>query len=77
MSPATFIKEGTNHYWEKTKTFENWKNYPSNGLINAKDIAKSIIQLIDQSSPFISGNEIYIDGGLFNLYPDQVPELLD
>ncbi len=77
LSPATFIKEGTNDYWKNTKTFENWKNYPSQGLINVKDIAKSIIQLIDQSSPFISGNEIYIDGGLFNLYPDQIPELLD
>ena len=77
LSPATFIKEGANDYWSKTETSQNWKKFPSQGLINAKDIAKSIIQLMDQNSPFISGNEIYIDGGLFNLYPDQITDLLD
>ena len=77
LSPATYMKDGSYDYWKEHKKFKNWRNFPTQGLLSAKEVALSIIDFLEKNSPFISGNEIMIDGGLFNLYPDQVPDILE
>ena len=74
LSPATYIKKGTEDYWETQEKYQYWKKYTSKGLATAKEISKAVFNFMNDSSPLISGNEIFMDGGLFNLYPDQDPQ---
>ena len=72
ISPATFIKRGASKYWESKEIFQKWNNFPTKHLLDADEIAEAIKSLLIEGNKYISGNNIFIDGGLFNLYPDQV-----
>tara|TARA_Y100001968_G_scaffold333701_1_gene398489 strand:+ start:3758 stop:4489 length:732 start_codon:yes stop_codon:yes gene_type:complete len=72
LSPATFKKEGTDSYWEKQYKNIHWKKFIQSGLINSDILSDSAIDLLTNSSIYLSGNNISIDGGLCNLYHDQI-----
>ena len=72
LSPGTFIKKGAKEYWESKKIFKKWKNFPTKHLLEVDEIADAIKSFLIEGNKYISGNNIFIDGGLFNLYPDQV-----
>ncbi len=72
VSPATYIKRGAREYWESKEKFKKWSNFPTKHLLDVDEIADAIITLLIEGNKYISGNNIFIDGGLFNLYPDQV-----
>ncbi len=72
ISPGTFIKRGAKQYWESKEIFKKWNNFPTKHLLDVDEIADAIKSLLIESNKYISGNNIFIDGGLFNLYPDQV-----
>ena len=71
LSPATFIKEGAKYYWQNQKKFALWKNYSNKGLATVNQIAEASIHYLFKSSIYINGQNIIIDNGLSNLYPDQ------
>ena len=75
LSPATFIKEGAENFWQNQKKFEFWKNYTNKGLATVNQIAEASIHYLFKSSIYINGQNILIDNGLSNLYPDQGIEL--
>ena len=72
ISPATFIKKGTKEYWKSKELFKKWNNFPTKNLLDVDEIADAIKTQLIEGNKYISGNNIFIDGGLFNLYPDQV-----
>ena len=72
ISPGTYIKKGAKEYWESKEIFKKWKNFPTKNLLDVDEIAEAIKLLLIEGNKYISGNNIFIDGGLFNLYPDQV-----
>jgi len=72
ISPGTYIKKGAKEYWESKEIFKKWKNFPTKNLLDVDEIAEAIKLLLIEGNQYISGNNIFIDGGLFNLYPDQV-----
>ncbi len=72
ISPATFIKKGAREYWESKQLFKKWNNFPTKHLLEVNEIADAIKTFLIEGNKYISGNNIFIDGGLFNLYPDQV-----
>ena len=72
ISPALYIKKGAKEYWESKEIFKKWQNFPTKKLLEVDEIADAIKSLLIEGNKNISGNNIFIDGGLFNLYPDQV-----
>ena len=72
VSPATYVKRGAKEYWESTELSKKWRSFPTKGLLSVDDIADAVESLLLKGNKYISGNNIHIDGGLFNLYPDQV-----
>lgn len=72
LSPATYIKRGAEAYWEKQSISKKWLNFPSRHLLYVDDIADAFKLFMLEGNNYISGNNIFIDGGLFNLYADQV-----
>lgn len=72
LSPGTYIKRGAKEYWESKEIFKKWNNFPTKHLLDVEEIADAIKSLLIEGNKYISGNNIFIDGGLFNLYPDQV-----
>ena len=73
LSPATYMKQGSEDYWKGQEKYKFWKKFSPNGLVTAKEISTTVFNFLNEGSPIISGNEIFLDGGLFNLYPDQNP----
>ena len=71
LSPATYIKNEAESYWEKQPKANIWENYHIKRLATVKEIANSAYNLMTQSSRYINGNNILIDGGISNLYNDQ------
>ena len=72
VSPATYVKRGAKEYWESSELSKKWRCFPTKGLLSVDDIADAVNSLLLNGNKYISGNNIHIDGGLFNLYPDQV-----
>ena len=72
ISPATYIKRGAQEYGSSKELSKKWTNFPTKKLLSVDDIAEAVRFFLLNSSNYISGNDIYVDGGLFNLYPDQV-----
>lgn len=72
ISPATYIKRGAKEYWESKDLSKKWRSFPTKGLLSVDDVADAVKSLLLTGNKYISGNNIHIDGGLFNLYPDQV-----
>ena len=72
VSPATYVKRGAKEYWESTELSKKWRSFPTKGLLSVDDIADAVTSLLLKGNKYISGNNIHIDGGLFNLYADQV-----
>ena len=72
LSPATYIKNGAENYWEKQPKAKIWSNYPIKRLATVKEIANSAFNLMTESSRYINGNNILVDGGINNLYNDQI-----
>ena len=72
ISPATYIKEGAKEYWDQQQLSKKWQKFPTKGLLTSKQVAFAIINQLIYGDKNISGNNIFIDGGLSNLYPDQV-----
>tara|TARA_B100000242_G_C42979152_1_gene454471 strand:- start:401 stop:1117 length:717 start_codon:yes stop_codon:yes gene_type:complete len=72
VSPATYVKRGAKEYWESTELSEKWLSFPAKGLLSVDDVADAVKSLLLEGNKYISGNNIHIDGGLFNLYADQV-----
>ena len=73
LSPATYMKQGSEDYWKGQEKYKFWKTFSPKGLATAKEISTTVFNFLNEGSPLISGNEIFLDGGLFNLYPDQNP----
>ena len=72
LSPATYIKRGAQDYWDSKELSEKWKYFPTQSLLSVDDIAEAVKFFLLVNNKYVSGNDIHIDGGLFNLYPDQV-----
>ena len=72
LSPATFIKNGAENYWKKQTKNKIWENYHIKRLATVKEIANSAFNLLTLSSRYINGNNILVDGGINNLYNDQI-----
>ena len=72
LSPATYIKRGAEAYWEKQSISQKWLGFPSRHLLHVDEIADAFKLFMLEGNNYISGNNIFIDGGLFNLYADQV-----
>lgn len=71
ISPATYVKRGAKEYWDSKDLSKKWLSFPSKGLLSVDDVADAVKSLLLKGNKYISGNNIHIDGGLFNLYPDQ------
>ncbi len=72
FSPATYIKPGSEEYWKTQKLSDIWKRSPSQRLFKAQEIAHAICRYMQEKSDCFNGNNIYLDGGFFNIYPDQI-----
>lgn len=72
ISPATYIKRGAKEYWDSKQLSKKWKCFPTQTLLSVDDIAEAVKFFLLENNKYVSGNDIHIDGGLFNLYPDQV-----
>ena len=57
--------------WNSKDLSKKWLSFPSKGLLSVDDVADAVKSLLLKGNKYISGNNIHIDGGLFNLYPDQ------
>ena len=71
LSPATFIKPGSEKYWADNQKSALWKKYPIKGLAKANEIAMEAFNIMTSSSKFTNGNNIHIDSGISHLYNDQ------
>ena len=71
ISPATYIKRGAEEYWKSRELSQKWKGYPTKNLLKVDDIAEAVKFFLLENNNYVSGNNIFVDGGLFNLYPDQ------
>ena len=71
LSPATYIKKGAENYWKKNNKSKIWGNYSINKLATVSEIANAAFNLMSNSSRYINGNNILIDGGINSLYSDQ------
>ena len=73
LSPATYIKKGAEKYWENNPKSELWSKYPSQRLAKVEEIANEAFNLLTKSSLFNSGNNIFLDSSIRNLFNDQNP----
>lgn len=71
LSPSTFIKEGAENYWQDQQKSSFWNNYSSKGLAKVNQLADASLHYLFNSSNLINGQNINIDNGLSNMYPDQ------
>ena len=72
--PATYVKEGTQDYWNRQEKQRIWNKYPTKRLATDGEIAQAIIELAKNKNIFNNGNIIMLDGGVSNLYHDQRAE---
>jgi len=71
VCPATYMKEGSEEYWNKSHKAEIWKRYSVKQLATARSIANNIIDILIGSTLFNTGNKIMLDGGVSHIYHDQ------
>ena len=71
VSPATYKKRGSEEFWENSDKEKHWKRLAPGGLAYIGEIADEITKIITTNATFLSGNNIYLDGGIHNLYHDQ------
>jgi NAD(P)-dependent dehydrogenase (short-subunit alcohol dehydrogenase family) len=72
VSPPTFMKEGSYSYWATTEKYELWKSSPTRSLPTASSISEVCLQLLYDGSPLLCGINLALDGGMANIYPDQI-----
>ena len=72
FSPATYIKRGADQYWKNNSLTKKWQKSPNGRLFKVDEVAKPITDYLIESSMTLNGNNIILDGGLHNLYPDQL-----
>ena len=72
LSPGTFIKEGSESFWQDHPKNEHWKKNASLGLIKSSLLAEQALDIMTKSSIYFSGNNINLDAGLSHLYHDQL-----
>ena len=71
ISPGPYIKNESNE-WKNKSQFSIWKNFISNGLPKVDEVARAIIEYCKIEGRLLNGQNIKLDSGLSNLYPDQV-----
>ncbi len=71
VSPSTYKKEGSEIYWKNSDKEKHWNNLAPGRLANVREIAKEITTILTSEGLFMSGNNIYLDAGINNLYHDQ------
>jgi NAD(P)-dependent dehydrogenase (short-subunit alcohol dehydrogenase family) len=66
VSPCSFIKEESRHYYDDNKALSNLycQISPLKRMCQAEDVANVISFLCSQQSSFITGQNIVVDGGL-------------
>jgi len=72
VSPPTYMKEGSLDYWTTTTKYEVWKSSPARSMPSVSLVVDVCKQLICEGSPLLSGQNLILDGGMSNLYPDQI-----
>lgn len=71
VSPPTYVKDNTETYWSSTTKNQRWISVSSLPLITVKQVADAVCTVLLNESQCISGNNIFLDYGLSNLYFDQ------
>ncbi|MDC3185830.1 SDR family oxidoreductase, partial [bacterium] len=71
VCPSTYIKEGSEEYWEGSRKNAIWNRYPVRKLATAKLMANNIVDILINSTLFNTGNKIMLDGGVSHIYHDQ------
>ena len=71
VCPATYMKKGSEEYWNRSRKGEIWKKYPVKNLASARSIANNIVDILIGSTLLNTGNKIMLDGGVSHLYHDQ------
>ena len=66
------MKEGSDDYWSSTRKYETWKKSPMGSLPTVSAVSDICKKLLCDGSPLLSGQNMIVDGGMSNIYPDQL-----